>query len=527
MLRNRRTRRRLLVLTVGLAAVAWLAAGPISAFLGVSLRWQAPARDFLFEPYLQLGDAPGLADPERAEVVWHAPDRDLDWWVEVRTSPGAAWVRAPKPTHRRVRLVKVEPHRVYHATLAGLAPGGRFAYRVGQGPRPLFEAEARARVPAGTPHRVALVGDIAAGTSGASKIAWRIGQEKPDLLVITGDIVYSRGRISEYATRFFPVYNADDASPGQGAPILRSTLSVAAPGNHDTATSDLGNVPDALGYFLAWSQPLNGPLGDPEGPNVPRLIGPADRIAAYRAAAGPAFPRMANFSFDCGDVHWTVIDANQYVDWTNPELRDWVARDLASAPAGSWRLVAFHQPGFNSSVAHAFEQQMRLLADVFERGGVAVAFGGHVHEYQRTKPLTFKARPWPDGRMQALDGRVDGEWTLDTSYDGVDRTVPRGVIYVITGAGGATLHDVARESLPATWQPFTERLVSTVHSYTIMDVARDRLTIRQVDADGKTIDAFAVTRPAHPCRARWEVEPGQPLARRAPPPAIQGDRQRW
>ena len=36
--------------------------------------------------------------------------------------------------------------------------------------------------------------------------------------VVTGDIVYSRGRISEYATRFFPVYNADDASPGRGAP---------------------------------------------------------------------------------------------------------------------------------------------------------------------------------------------------------------------------------------------------------------------------------------------------------------------
>src|ERR1700749_2353252 len=107
MLRNRRLRRRLLALVLGLAAGAGFAAGPIGTYLGVSLRWQAPARDFLFEPYLQLGDNPGLADPERAEVVWHAPDRDLDWWVEVRTSPGAAWVRAPKPAYRAVRLVKV------------------------------------------------------------------------------------------------------------------------------------------------------------------------------------------------------------------------------------------------------------------------------------------------------------------------------------------------------------------------------------------------------------------------------------
>ncbi len=490
-----RRRRRLLVLVLGLAAVAWFAAGPIAAFLGVSLRWQAPARDFLFEPYLQLGDAPGLANPERAEVVWHAPDRDLDWWAEVRTAPGEAWVRAPEPTYRRVELPKVEPHRVYHATLAGLVPGGRFAYRVGQGMRPLFESEARARVPAGTPHRVALVGDIAAGTSAASKVAWRIGRERPDLLVVTGDIVYSRGRISEYATRFFPVYNADDASPDRGAPVLRTTLSVAAPGNHDTATRDLGSVPDGLAYFLAWSQPLNGPLGDPEGPNVPSLFGPPDRRAAYRAAAGATFPRMANFSFDSGDVHWTVLDANNYVDWTNRELRDWVERDIASAPPGSWRLVAFHQPGFNSAPAHYYEQQMRLLADVFERGGVAVAFGGHVHQYQRTKPLAFKVRPRPDGRMQSPDGEVDGEWTLDDDYDGALKTVPRGVIYVITGAGGATLHDTDLESRPAAWQPFTRRVRSTVHSYTVMDVTRDRLAIRQVDVDGKVVDAFAVTRP--------------------------------
>ncbi len=91
---------------------------------------------------------------------------------------------------------------------------------------------------------------------------------------------------------------------------------------------------------------------------------------------------MANFSFDCGDVHWTVLDANVGVDWTDRELREWVERDLASARPGAWRLVAFHQPGFNSASAHYNEQQMRLLADIFERQGVAVAFGGHVHQYR-------------------------------------------------------------------------------------------------------------------------------------------------
>ena len=71
---TRRNRRRLLVATLGLGAVAGLAAGPIAAYLGVLAPLAGPRRgDFLFEPYLQLGDNPGLANPERAEVVWARP----------------------------------------------------------------------------------------------------------------------------------------------------------------------------------------------------------------------------------------------------------------------------------------------------------------------------------------------------------------------------------------------------------------------------------------------------------------------
>ena len=63
--------------------------------------------------------------------------------------------------------------------------------------------------------------------------------------MVTGDIVYSRGRISEYATRFFPVYNADDASPGQGRRCSGPPSRLATRrGNHDIATRDLGTVPD-------------------------------------------------------------------------------------------------------------------------------------------------------------------------------------------------------------------------------------------------------------------------------------------
>ena len=48
-----------------------------------------------------------------------------------------------------------------------------------------------------------------------------------------------------------------------GAPLLRSVLFIAAPGNHDIADRDLDKNPDGLAYFYYWTQPLNG-LGLPE-----------------------------------------------------------------------------------------------------------------------------------------------------------------------------------------------------------------------------------------------------------------------
>ena len=115
-------------------------------------------------------------------------------------------------------------------------------------------------------------------------------------------------------------------------------------------------------------------------------------------SAGAAYPRMANFSFDYGNSHWTVLDSNPYVDWTNPDLRAWVERDLAAARNHAWRFVAYHHPGFNSSKAHSSDQQMRLLAEVFEAGQVDVVFSGHVHNYQRTFPLQFRAEKDADGK---------------------------------------------------------------------------------------------------------------------------------
>ena len=144
--------------------------------------------------------------------------------------------------------------------MTGLEPGKKFSYRISKEQKVVFEADALAPRSADQNQRFVVFGDCGANTPEQKGIAYRTFVSKPDYVMITGDIVYGKGLISEYRTNFWPIYNADTASPSEGAPLLRSTLFLAAPGNHDIASRDLGKTPDGLAYFYYWFQPLNGPV---------------------------------------------------------------------------------------------------------------------------------------------------------------------------------------------------------------------------------------------------------------------------
>ena len=248
------------------------------------------------------------------------------------------------------------------------------------------------------------------------QIAHRTFTLEPDFVMITGDIVYSKGLVPEYRKKFWPIYNADESSTSSGAPLLRSTLSIAAPGNHDIALRDLDKTPDGLAYFYYWYQPLNGPTAGEGTPLVARVLGSEANKKAFTTAAGGAFPRMANFSFDYANTHWTILDANATVDWTNPELQEWVARDLAAARGATWRFVNFHQPGFNSSKSHFDEQYMRILRlysrqarSTSSSTGTFTITRGHTHS---TSCLLRRMAPHRSSR--AANSRKPGTLTVST-----------------------------------------------------------------------------------------------------------------
>jgi acid phosphatase type 7 len=279
---------------------------------------------------------------------------------------------------------------------------------------------------------------------------------------------------------------------------LRSTLTFAAPGNHDLSTG--GNVvvrnldlfPDGLAYFYVWSQPLNGPNSSSQQLNIPQPIGSPEKQSVFRQAAGDTYPRMANYSFDYGNSHWTIVDGNDYMNWTDEKMRQWVRNDLAAARGATWRFVAFHQPPFNSDSAHREEQRLRLLADIFQEQGVDIAFGGHIHNYQRTYPMLFTPQKQPDGNWLARNGEVAGSMTLDHTFDGEKFRSPKGVIYIITGAGGAPLCGSRRAANPDRWQPFTHKFIADRHSFTVCNVNGGMLQVQQISEDGQIIDSFSI-----------------------------------
>jgi uncharacterized repeat protein (TIGR01451 family) len=309
---------------------------------------------------------------------------------------------------------------------------------------------------------------------------------KPDLALNTGDNVYNNGAEGSYRDYWFPVWNSDVDSNETGAPFIRSIPFYIVVGNHDIGATGVnvnmlggdgagrfsGNTDggDALAYFNNYYFPLNGPTGvdaqftwnaDTVTPNgmifsfkgTP-YTSPA-AISAYRASTtvdsgkGPAqqIDHMHNYSFDSGSAHFVFLDANPHLfngqlDGTAlyakaPQafsaypsvLRDWLINDLDSS-AQPWKIVVFHQPAFSSGDATVRNSQMRTVAKFLEDHGVNMVFNGHEHNYQRTYPiraLNAAAAPVTTGSPAV---------SIDTAFDGLNQTVPDGVLYIVEGAGG-------------------------------------------------------------------------------------------
>jgi predicted phosphodiesterase len=450
------------------------------------------AQTLVVKPYVQPGHGSTLDGLDSKVVSWLTDQKPGAFTVEFGTA--RKFDRKAEPVRTSLDTATNQHFFRYIAPLADLPWDSDVQYRVKLGRRVVREAVFRTRSSPGNPVRFIVVGDTAAGTKEQRVLAYQMAQAKADSMLIVGDIVYSRGRVAEYLTNFWGAYNnTDKPDPKHGAPMMQSTVFHAVLGNHDVVTN-LTRQPDAFAAFYFFNAPTNGPGA---GPWSTPILGEPQQVAAFKQAAGPVWPALGFYSFDNGPVHFLALDANRYVSFTNAALLKWIENDLRSTKQ-PWKLVFFHHPGFHSSWAHYNEQKMRVLAPLFEACGVDIVFSGHVHNYQRSKPLKFA----PSADKPDTRGRVNGAFSLDEKFDGAVHTRPDGVIYIVTGGGGARLYDpdytddpeAWSVKAPENWAPFTTRFIADRHSFSLVDVDRQKLLLRQVDDEGTEVDRIVVTK---------------------------------
>jgi hypothetical protein len=150
------------------------------------------------------------------------------------------------------------------------------------------------------------------------------------------------------------------------------------------------------------------------------------------------------YSFDWGDVHFVGLDTEQVHD----QQVAWLEHDLA-ANRRPWTVVYLHKPPYSSGFHGGSALVEDAFVPAFQRHRVQIVFAGHDHHYERTLPMA-------------------------------------GVTYVVTGGGGKTLRAVGGSE-------FTVYSESVMH-FVGVEVNGERMRVRAIDAAGRDIDTFEITR---------------------------------
>ncbi|MCD7947632.1 MAG: S-layer homology domain-containing protein [Oscillospiraceae bacterium] len=346
-------------LTVAIAGTAWAAdeTGPF----GVMLSW--------------------TDDPATTQtVVWRGTE-DAVGTVEYVTE--MVYGKTGFDTATQVQAIQTnislgdDPAWHFEATMTGLTPGTRYAYRVGGtggwSDTAYFTTEDTTQTQAFT---FVYMGDVQVAENTEEEFAlWgelaqAAYQRAPELAfaMMGGDIVESGVSLPQF-----------DAFAINGSPVFSNVPVMSTNGNHES--NFLGGKPNL--YLDVFALPQNGPDGFKE----------------------------EFYSFDYADCHVTVL--NSWVFSGEQPLTDedfaaisaWIENDLSSSNA-TWKIVLMHHPVYPLAGDTVSNQVQESWAPIFEQNGVSIVFMGHQHVYSRSYPM--------------YDGSIDYE---------------KGIVYVMGNAG--------------------------------------------------------------------------------------------
>ena len=216
---------------------------------------------------------------------------------------------------------------------AELTPSGTTAFRT-------------AKPDTTSPFRFAVFGDSGDGSQNQKDVATRLLQVQPDLIVHTGDMVYSEMNYSLVETRYFQIYKNQ----------LKNVWLAPTMGNHDVQYNNGKSFTDV---FV----------------NPPNATSQNEKELYY--------------SFDYGNAHYLILDNYFSMTTVGSAQYNWLKNDLATSNK-FWKFVFFHQPAYASDSSQRPRDTAAIistLVPLFEQYNVDIVFSGHWHYYERMYPL--------------------------------------------------------------------------------------------------------------------------------------------
>jgi hypothetical protein len=191
-----------------------------------------------------------------------------------------------------------------------------------------------------------------------------------------------------------------------------------------------------------------------------------------QSGGGESPSAKAWYSFDYGNAHFLVLnDTTVSSDTIAGAEATWARTDLArvNRAVTPWVFVLHHQPEYSCSTVHGSNLDLRAAwQPIFDNAQVDIVFNGHVHNYERSKPI----RGFQSGTTTGL----------------IADSLAHGTTYVTAAGVGAPLYDIS------TGCNFTQKTQKT-ENYGTVDINGNTLTFKAYDLNtGSVIDQFTVTK---------------------------------
>lgn len=165
-----------------------------------------------------------------------------------------------------------------------------------------------------------------------------------------------------------------------------------------------------------------------------------------------------NYWFDYGPVRFVAVDTNVPLATLQDPIAPWMDKVLSDTEP-RWKICFFHHPVYTNANYGSTRKLWNTIVPVMEKRGVQLVLSGHDHLYEHSYPIRAQKIVEP------------GE----------------GIVYITTGAGGAALYTERPTSIPE-----LKSVYDGAHSFTIIDVTRDALKLRQINIKDAVIDEFEI-----------------------------------